>query len=271
MPHTSMNRRLQENRSPDQPLSVADILARVRSPRPLASSCKEHQAPAWNETKLGDSEDNRSPASDASRGTEIQRRYWTGGKRQPAKTVLPAELASLLHYAEGRRYAERNRVIVLLSFKAGLRACEIAGLKWEMVLGSDARVGDQILLAQGITKGGRGRTIPMHGQLKDALQLLHQSQDKPITGHVLRSERQNRLKTQSVVNWFAEAYRKLGLVGCSSHSGRRTFITTSARILAKTGGSLRDIQELAGHRALTTTERYIEGDRAAQRRLIELL
>ena len=75
----------------------------------------------------------------------------------------------------------------------------------------------------------------------------------------------------SVVNWFREIYAELELHGCSSHSGRRTFITMSARVLAKTGGSLRDIQELAGHRALTTTERYIEGDRAAQRRLINLL
>jgi integrase/recombinase XerD len=204
-------------------------------------------------------------------GTENQRRYWKGGKRQPAKTVLPAEVDLLLQYAEQRRYAERNRVIVLLSFKAGLRACEIAGLKWEMVLGSVGAVSEQIVLAQGITKGGRGRTIPMHGRLKEALQFLHRSQGEPVTGHVLRSERQGRLNTQSVVNWFAAAYRELGLVGCSSHSGRRTFITTSARVLAKTGGSLRDIQELAGHRALTTTERYIEGDRAAQRRLIELL
>lgn len=155
--------------------------------------------------------------------------------------------------------------MILLSFKAGLRACEMAGLKWEMVLGSDASVSDQILLAQGITKGGRGRTIPMHCLLKEALQLLHQSHGEPITGYVLRSERQVRLNTQSVVNWFASAYRELGLVGCSSHSGRRTFITTSARVLAKTGGSLRDIQELAGHRALTTNERYVEGDRAAQR------
>ena len=140
-----------------------------------------------------------------------------------------------------------------------------------MVLGSDGAVGEHVLLAKGITKGGRGRAIPMHGRLKEALQLLHQSEGKPMTGHVLRSERRSQLQTQSVVNWFAVAYRDLGLMGCSSHSGRRTFITTSARVLANTGGSLRDIQELAGHRALTTTERYIEGDRAAQRRLIELL
>lgn len=265
-----MTRSSHEIRAKDQLLSIADILARVRSrqsgPKPRKKT--QERVPRASKDALQRAV---STAVKGGRGTENQRRYWKGGKRQPAKTVLPAEVDLLLQYAEKRRYPERNRVIVLLSFKAGLRACEIAGLKWEMVLGSDGAVGDQIVLSQGITKGGRGRTIPMHDRLQGALAVLHQSQGEPINGHVLRSERQGRLNTQSVVNWFASAYRDLGLAGCSSHSGRRTFITTSARVLAKTGGSLRDIQELAGHRALTTTERYIEGDRAAQRRLIELL
>ena len=39
----------------------------------------------------------------------------------------------------------------------------------------------------------------------------------------------------------------------------------------KAGGSLKDVQELAGYSALTTTERYIEGDRDAQRRLVRML
>ena len=265
-----MNGSSQEHTSPDQLLSLADVVARVRSRQSLPSQTKERQAPPPRVSTPDDQA--YSPTSvEAVRGTENQRRYWKGGKRQPAKTVLPAEVDLLLQYAESRRYAERNKVIVLLSFKAGLRACEISGLRWEMVLGSDGTVGDQLLLAQGITKGGRGRTIPIHAKLKEALQSLHSSRDNPSRGPVLMSERKSRFKTQSVVNWFAVAYRDLGLVGCSSHSGRRTFITTSARVLAKTGGSLRDIQELAGHRAITTTERYIEGDRAAQRRLIELL
>jgi integrase/recombinase XerD len=75
----------------------------------------------------------------------------------------------------------------------------------------------------------------------------------------------------SIVNWFKRIYSEIGLDGCSSHSGRRTFITRSARLIHKTGGSLRDVQELAGHRSLTTTERYIAGDRDAQRKLIRLI
>lgn len=177
----------------------------------------------------------------------------------------------LLEHVRHQRYPERDRAMVLFSFKAGLRACEIAGLEWPMVLGSDKRVADQITVARGIAKGGSGRVIPLHPHLKDALKRLHKSQGLPASGAVIRSERNGNLTAGSVVNWFGQAYRQLDLAGCSSHSGRRTFITTSARVLAKTGGSLRDIQELAGHRSLTTTERYIEGDRAAQRKLISLL
>ena len=78
-------------------------------------------------------------------------------------------------------------------------------------------------------------------------------------------------RQQLIVNWFISTYTEIGFAGCSSHSGRRTFITRSARVLARSGGSLRDIQELVGHRDLGTTQRYIEGDRDAQRKLITLI
>jgi integrase/recombinase XerD len=75
----------------------------------------------------------------------------------------------------------------------------------------------------------------------------------------------------SIVNWFAKAYRAIGLAGCSSHSGRRTFITRAARMVYKAGGSLRDVQLLAGHRSIQTTQRYIDGNSDAQRRLVRLI
>jgi integrase/recombinase XerD len=43
--------------------------------------------------------------------------------------------------------------------------------------------------------------------------------------------------------------------GASFHSGRRTFITRAAKGIVEAGGSLRDIQELAGHSNLATTQR----------------
>jgi integrase/recombinase XerD len=59
--------------------------------------------------------------------------------------------------------------------------------------------------------------------------------------------------------------------GCSSHSGRRTFITRAARKVSEGGDSLRDVQQLAGHTSLDMTQRYIEGDTEAKRKLIALI
>lgn len=75
----------------------------------------------------------------------------------------------------------------------------------------------------------------------------------------------------SIVVWFNRVYRELSLAGCSSHSGRRTFITRAARLVHQAGGSLRDVQLLAGHRSIQTTQRYIDGDSDAQRKLVSLL
>lgn len=162
-------------------------------------------------------------------------------------------------------------MIILLSFKAGLRACEIAGLTWQMLLKTDGNIADHIRISKHIAKYGSGRHIPMHIDLHKALKDYHRSAGCPLDGPTILSERGGHMTARSIVNWFHDAYANLALRGCSSHSGRRTFITQSARIISKTGGSLRDVQELAGHRALTTTERYIEGDRDAQRKLISLM
>jgi integrase/recombinase XerD len=88
---------------------------------------------------------------------------------------------------------------------------------------------------------------------------------------VIPSERGASLSANSVRNWFAELYWDLGFEGCSSHSGRRTFITGAAKKIIQAGGSLRDVQELAGHSSLQTTQRYIQGDSEARRRVIDLL
>ena len=190
---------------------------------------------------------------------------------QPAKVLAPLDVRRVCARARRGRFALRNHVIVLLSFKAGLRACEIAGLTWSMVLTARGRVSARIAVANTIAKNGRGRSVPLHAELATALENLHRAEGQPVDGPVVRSIRGGHMTPRSIVNWFAAIYDELGLIGCSSHSGRRTFITTAARLVAKTGGSLRDVQELAGHSALTTTERYIEGDRDAQRKLVRMM
>ncbi|WLA81962.1 tyrosine-type recombinase/integrase [Bradyrhizobium elkanii] len=187
-----------------------------------------------------------------------------------AKILAPDQIDNLLLFAETTRYPLRDRVIVLLSVKAGLRAAEIANLTWEMVLDPHGAVGTVLELRDRAAKKGHGRIIPLHDELRDALTALLGGFAEGCQP-VVRSERGCKMRARSIVIWFARAYRAIGLEGCSSHSGRRTFITRAARLVHKAGGSLRDVQLLAGHRSIQTTQGYIDGDSDAQRRLVSLI
>jgi len=191
-----------------------------------------------------------------------------------AKALSPRELQRLLDDVSHSRHPERNRVTVLLSFKAGLRAVEIAGLRWAMVTDASGEIGDCIALPNRVAKGkSGGRAIPLHPELRDALTALRQSRPDKVRSDwpVIYSERADGYSANSIAVWFFERFAALGLQGASSHSGRRTFITAAAKKIVEAGGSLRDVQELAGHASLATTQRYIEGDTAAKRNVIKLI
>jgi integrase len=186
-----------------------------------------------------------------------------------AKILTAEHIDDLLFFAETTRHPLRNRVLVLLSVKAGLRAAEIANLTWDMVIDGGGDIGTSLELRDIAAKMGHGRLIPLHSDLRDALALWR---DKAkAVGRVIASDRGGPMTPLSIVIWFARAYEALGLKGCSSHSGRRTFITRAARLVHKAGGSLRDVQLLAGHQSIQTTQRYIDGDSDAQRRLVSLI
>ncbi|MFN6951198.1 MAG: tyrosine-type recombinase/integrase [Albidovulum sp.] len=191
-----------------------------------------------------------------------------------AKVLSQGALARVLARVCEHTFADRDRVMVLLSLQAGLRAAEIAGLTWSMVLNDRGRVGDVIAIRSSIAKKGSGRRVPIHPELRVALIALRRSNvrsdllpDRPI----IVSARGGAMRANSIVNWFVALYAELGLEGCSSHSGRRTFITNAARQAHRAGASLRDVQLLAGHRSIETTQGYIDGDTAAQRKLVGMI
>lgn len=188
--------------------------------------------------------------------------------------LKPAELKRLLDRVSHTRHPQRDRVTILLNFKAGLRAKEIAGLTWSMITDPCGEIADTIALPNRASKGkGGGRTIPMHRDLREALTAL-----KTLRGDrarpnlpVVYSERADGYSANAIAVWFRTRYAEIGVEGASSHSGRRTFITAAARKITEAGGSLRDVQQLAGHASLATTQRYIEGDAAAKRKVIDLI
>lgn len=166
----------------------------------------------------------------------------------------------------------------LLSVKSGLRAKEIASVTWQMVTDAEGEVGDAIHLQDIASKGNGGRSIPLSKEVKTALvELMDSASAKrqergfslDLSTNVIASERGERMSANTVAHWFKRLYGNLGFDGCSSHSGRRTAITKWAKNTSRVGGSLRDVQELAGHSSLATTQRYIQADSEAKRKLVD--
>lgn len=193
-----------------------------------------------------------------------------------AKTLTKKQTDQLLWYVSTLRSPVRNQVIVMLSVKAGLRAKEIAGLTWSMITDADGDIGASIHLTDKASKGRSGRVIPMNAQLRQKLkEHLETEQTRHnfdlATSHVITTERASKTSSQAIVNMFSSWFAGVGLVGCSSHSGRRTFITNAAKKISTVGGSLRDVQALAGHSSLAVTQRYIEGDVDARAKVVDLV
>jgi integrase/recombinase XerD len=186
-----------------------------------------------------------------------------------AKPLSKRQFALVHALLQQTRYPDRNTAILLLSVKAGLRAKEIASVTWDMMTDAEGELSVALHLRNGATKGASGRVIPLNKELRTALLVLYDKRGS--SSYVITTERGGRTSAAVVVNMFAAWYRAAGLQGCSSHSGRRTFITNAARTISTVGGSLRDVQMLAGHKALSTTQRYIEADVEAQRRVVDLL
>ena len=190
-----------------------------------------------------------------------------------AKVLTEAQQKAVLSYLETTRHSARDKVAFLLSVKAGLRAIEIAGLQWRHLTDVEGNLADAITITDEVAKGNKGgRVVVMNKHLKCALTDLQALKMRDLSDPVFYSERKRgNVASQTIIDWFSSLYEKLGFDGASSHSGRRTFITNAAKKITTVGGSLRDVQNLAGHASLQTTQRYIESDEEAKRKIVDLV
>src|SRR5436305_2220261 len=110
--------------------------------------------------------------------------YFIMAGRQ-AKILSEQQTKSLLVFASSTQHPHRNKLILLLSLKAGLRAGEIAKLTWDMVLGPTGEIGSVIELRDCAAKKKSGRLIPIHPSLRTSLAAWRKM--TPGTGPVIRS------------------------------------------------------------------------------------
>jgi integrase/recombinase XerC len=190
-----------------------------------------------------------------------------------AKTLdASAERAVLAFVASERSGTmDRDRLALLFSWRAGMRVGEIAGLCWADVCDARGRLSDDIRIRRETTKGKEfTRHVPIHPELKAALHKAH-AKGIRLSAPVIAGENNQPMTTNALTVWFWRVYRDAGLDGCSSHSGRRTFITRAARRCTEVGASIEDVRRMAGHAFLSTTAGYIDPNHDAKRALVAVI
>ena len=187
-----------------------------------------------------------------------------------AKTLTASEIEHLLNYINTRKYAARNRSMMLLTHWAGLRIGEVACLRWSDVTNSDGKIKDEIRLLPDMTKGRHARTVFINSKLKIELQ-TYADQAKCIDRCYPFFATQKSIKSgfsaNSLSQTIALLYEGAGLEGASSHSGRRTFLTN----LANKGTSIHLLKSLAGHRSIQTTALYLYSSPIQLKAVVELV
>lgn len=191
--------------------------------------------------------------------------FWERSMKQ-ARVLTQVEIKRVLVYCSGTRHPVRNRLAVMLSHYAGLRVGEIAALTWDQLVDANGDVRHQFYLAAQSTKTKEARLVHVNAKLQAEL-VAAKNLIKSINGPVIRSQRGSHFSANSLAQVFARLYAGLGFEDASSHSGRRWFITE----LAKKNVASKTIMELAGHKQLSTTQRYIEVTDQMKAEAVQLL
>jgi integrase/recombinase XerD len=187
-----------------------------------------------------------------------------------AKTLTAEELRRVLDYTATRKHSLRNRALVLTSFYSGCRVGEISSLLFSDVVDAEGNVRNEVVLRAENTKTKEARTIFINAKLKKELQ-NYVSYYKPKNADAKlfysQKSKSNGYNANTLTQFFHYLYKRAGIYGASSHSGRRTFITN----LANKGISVRLLASLAGHRNISTTQCYIDVNDEMKRKAVELV
>ena len=187
-----------------------------------------------------------------------------------AKTLTKEEMTRVLDFITTRKYAARNRAMMLLTHLAGLRIGEVACLRWSDVMNLEGAVKDEIRLLPDMTKGRHARTVFVNIRLREEL-AAYAAQAKCVDRSYPFFASQKSVKTgfsaNSLAQTFALLYAGAGLEGASSHSGRRTFLTN----LANKGTAIHILKTLAGHRSISTTAAYLYSSPSQLKAAVELV
>jgi integrase/recombinase XerD len=196
-----------------------------------------------------------------------------------AKVLTEKEVRKVLLYIATKKHAIRNRAMFVVLNYTGMRVGELAALRLCDVLTKDGEIREEIYLSSAQTKGKKGRTVVLsdkaQAEIKAYLQYRFKLKDLLAvtftdTSRALFISQKDCLRgfsASTLCQHFHYMYKGAGVSGGSSHSSRRSFITN----LANKGVSARILMELAGHKSLAVTQRYIDVNPEMLRASVALL
>ena len=170
-----------------------------------------------------------------------------------AKVLTAQEIERVKIVAGAGRNGKRDVVLLDFSFKLGLRVKEMAALMIDDLLDGNGKLRDSFYLKADQAKGHKGRTVFLtNKKLLKNLEAYLEEREGDRNRHLFKSQK-TAFTPNSLQQVFKRLYRKAGIKGAKSHSGRRTFAT---RLIEK-GCDIKILSVLLGHSNIQTTARYI--------------
>jgi len=200
-------------------------------------------------------------------------KHWLGKKTMShqAKVLTEAEVEKVLQFTANTKHSLRNRTLVITSFASGMRAKELASLRYKDVVNNDGTIKSEIRLSAEQTKGSDNRTVYINTKLQqDLLQYAKATHFRSGDDKFFQTQKSNSkvgFTPNTLCQFFHYLYKRAGIDGASSHSGRRTMATR----LCERGTNLRLVMEVLGHKNLSTTQKYLSVNVNMLKQAIELV
>jgi integrase/recombinase XerD len=189
-----------------------------------------------------------------------------------APVLTDRDVKRMLQHFTRTAYPARNRCVFMLGYLAAMRIGEISALQINHVLTPEGAVRNEIQLTAAQTKGSEARTVLISTQLEGELEIYLRTlpaahKDATQALPLITSKTGKGFSANGLCQLMLKLYDAAGLDRATSHSTRRTFITT----LAHKGVNVRVLAALAGHKSIATTQRYIELNENVLRAAVEMV
>lgn len=187
-----------------------------------------------------------------------------------AKTLNLSEIRRVMDYIATRKHCLRNRALVAISLYSGMRVGEISSLRYCDVVSEDGEILKEIRLRAENTKTKEARTVFISDRLEKELQNYTKVyKPKDTKSKLFYSQKRDKegFNPNTLTQFYHYLYKNAGIIGASSHSGRRTFATE----ISSNGVGIRVLQRLLGHKNIQTTAIYVDASDDMLRKAVNLI